>query len=101
MIYVIAAVTTKEGKLQDWLKIFKKVQPLVHKEDGCYSYTVHTPASCFGEPADPNRAVILEKWESLEHLAAHIKTDHMVAFFAEVKDLLNGTTDVQILDEDI
>ena len=41
--------------------------------------------------------VILEKWESLDHLNAHLAADHMDEYREKVKDLVVGVS-LQILE---
>jgi len=100
MIYLVVTVTTKDDKMQDWINAFKKVQPLVLKEDGCYVYRIHRPIDRPNAPADPNKVILLEQWESLDHLTAHLQQPHMKIYFAEVKDLTAGPSNVEVLGEE-
>lgn len=91
LVHVMAVITTKPGKREEVLEIFHKNVPNVLAEDGCIEYgpTVDTPdagpvQAAFG----PNTFVVIEKWESLDHLHAHLKTPHMAAYAGAVKDLL-------------
>ncbi len=99
MIHVIATVELKPGKRDAYLKIFKANVPAVKAEKGCIAYgpTVDTPS---GIPIQPpmreNVVVILETWESVDALHAHLKQPHMAAYFAAVKDLVAGTS-LQVL----
>jgi len=45
----------------------------------------------------PNTVVVVEKWESLEALEAHLVAPHMVAYRAKVKDLVNSVA-IQVLE---
>ncbi len=99
MIHVIATVELKPGKRGEYLKIFKANVPKVLAEKGCVAYgsTVDTPSGIPIQPAArENVVVILEAWESLDALGAHLKTPHMAAYFAAVKDLVTGTS-LQVL----
>ena len=35
---------------------------------------------------------IIEKWETLENLEAHLKAPHMLAYREKVQDLVEGTS---------
>ena len=99
MIHVIATVECVPGKKDEYLKIFKANLAAVRAEKGCIAYgpNVDTPS---GMPVQPplrkDAVVILETWESLDALKAHLGTKHMAACFAATKDLVKGTT-VQVL----
>ena len=41
--------------------------------------------------------VIIEKWASIEALYAHLEAPHMKEFFAAIRGLTEGSTNVQIL----
>ncbi len=99
MIHVIATVECVPGKKAEYLKIFKANLKAVRAEKGCIAYgpNVDTPS---GMPVQPpireNAVVILETWESLDALKAHLGTKHMQECFAATKDLAKSTT-VQVL----
>ncbi len=99
MIQVIATVELKPGKREAYLKIFKANVPKVKAEKGCIAYgpTVDTPSGIPIQPAArENVVVILEAWESVDALHAHLKQPHMAAYFAATADLVTGTT-LQVL----
>ena len=78
----------------------RKVVPDVLQEDGCLQYEpsidVETNMEVQGETR-PNTVVVVEKWESLEALEAHLVAPHMVAYRAKVKDLVNSVA-IQVLE---
>jgi len=91
VVHVIAVITAKPGKRAEVLSAFNANVPNVHAEDGCVEYgaTIDTEGvggfqTRFGE----DTFVVVEKWESLDHLKAHAATPHMAAYGAKVKDLL-------------
>jgi quinol monooxygenase YgiN len=95
MINVIAAIEVKEGKRDEFLKIFKANVPKVLAESGCIAYS---PTLDFntGLPVQPpvrkNVVTIIEAWESLDHLKAHLKAPHMLEYKEKTKDMVNGLT---------
>lgn len=97
MLTVIAEIRTRPGPhhREAVLNAFKKLVPVVLKEDGCHGYAPmvdHHANVDFQNPA-PDSVVVIEKWESVESLKAHLATPHMVAFGEQVK---NDVLDMQI-----
>ena len=91
MIHVIAVITAKPGKRAEVLGHFNANVPNVLKEDGCIEYGAAIDAdnalpiqTRFG----PDTFVVIEKWNSMEALAAHAKAPHMAAYGAKTKELL-------------
>ena len=89
MIYVIAIITAKPGKRDEVLSHFKANVPAVHAEKGCIEYgaTVDTDGGPFAK-FGPDAFVVIEKWESMDHLKAHAASNQMKAYGAKTKDLL-------------
>jgi quinol monooxygenase YgiN len=80
MIYVIAEVTLAEGTRTDFLDIFSKLVPDVRAEHGCIEYgpAVDVATGIQGlEASRENVVTIMEKWDSIEALKAHMTTPHM------------------------
>ncbi len=76
MIYVIASLEIQAGKRDAYLAEFAKVAPKVHEEDGCIAYdaTVDVRTDIdIQKPYRPNTVTIMEQWESLEALGAHLR----------------------------
>ena len=91
MIHVVAVLTTKPGKREEVLKHFRANLRAVRAEQGCIEYgaTVDAdPAVPVQTKYGPDTFVVIEKWESMDALAAHGAAPHMQAFGATVKDLL-------------
>src|SRR4030081_107740 len=89
MIHVIAIITAKPGQRDEILKNFKANVPAVHAEKGCIEYgaTVDTDGGPFAK-FGPDTMVVVEKWESMDHLKAHGASEHMKAYGAKNKDLV-------------
>jgi len=88
MIAVIATIETAPGRRNDLLAIFAGLVPKVRAEQGCIEYTPTTDVSNgFGVAVRDNVVTMIEKWESLAALEAHLKTSHMVEFGKQTKPL--------------
>ena len=99
MIYVIAAIEVKPGKREAFLTEFHKLMPKVHKEKGCIEYgpAVDAKTDLKAQIAPRENVVtIMEKWESLAALQAHLAAPHMGEYREAVKDIVKGVT-LQIL----
>ncbi len=91
MIHVIATVTLREGGREAFLAILKDNLPRVLAEEGCRAYTptVDVPSGMPLQPAPRADVVtLIEAWDSLDHLRAHLKTPHMLAYREKVKGLV-------------
>ena len=93
MIHVIAVITAKPGKRDEVLRHFNANVPNVLKEEGCIEYGAAVDAdnalpvqTKYGQ----DTFVVVEKWQSMEALAAHAKAPHMAAYGAKTKELLAG-----------
>jgi len=89
MIHVIAIITARPGKRDEVLGHFRANMPAVHAEAGCIEYGPAADAE--GGPGAKYGAdtfVVIEKWESLDHLKAHAASPHMQAYAAKTRDLL-------------
>jgi quinol monooxygenase YgiN len=92
MIHVIATAELKPGKREQFLAEFHRVVPLVRGEAGCLEYgpAVDLPTGLPAQlPIRDDVVVIVEKWESLEALQAHLTAPHMAEYRSRVKDLVD------------
>lgn len=96
MIHVIAALTTAPGKRDELIAAFRELIPQVHAERGCIEYgtavDVATPIDAQG-PLREDVLMVVEKWESIAALEAHLAAPHMDRFFAAMADIL---TDIRV-----
>ena len=91
VVHVVAIITTKPGMRDEVLRAFHANIPNVHAEDGCIEYgpTIDTiGGGGIQTELGPDTFIVIEKWESLEHLKAHAAAPHMAEYAAKVKDLL-------------
>jgi quinol monooxygenase YgiN len=91
MIHILAMITTKPGLRDEVLADFRANMPAVHAEAGCIEYGPAIDAE--GAPSmqaklGADSFVVIEKWESLEHLRAHGASAHMAAYAAKTRDKL-------------
>jgi quinol monooxygenase YgiN len=91
MIHVVAIITAKPGQRAAILEAFHANVPAVHAEAGCIEYGPAIDTEGVGPlqtPFGPDSFVVLEKWESLDHLKAHGASAHMKAYAAKTKELI-------------
>ena len=100
MINVIASIHIKEGRLSEFIEICKSNIPNVLEEKGCIEYVPTIDLSTGLPPQELNNNVvtIIEKWDSLEDLQAHLSAPHMLAYKKKVKDLVDKVS-LKILGE--
>ena len=91
MIHVVAVITAKSGMREQILEAFRANMPAVHAEAGCIEYGPVVDAEGVGSfqtKYGPDTFLVLEKWESLDHLKAHAASPHMQAYGAKTKDMI-------------
>ena len=91
MINVIASIHIKEGRLSEFIEIFKANIPKVLEEKGCTEYvpTIDVPTGLPPQELNNNVVTIIERWDSLEDLQAHLSAPHMLAYKENVKNLVD------------
>lgn len=90
MIHVIASLQIKDGMLSEFIEIFKANVPNVLAEQGCVEYvpTVDVDASLAPQELNGKVVTIVEKWDTLPDLLAHLKAPHMLSYGEKVKDMV-------------
>jgi quinol monooxygenase YgiN len=70
MINVIATIYVKEGRMSEFIDIFKSNIPNVLNETGCVEYipTIDLPMGLTTQQCNENVVTIIEKWHSLDDL---------------------------------
>lgn len=99
MIHVLATIDLHPGRMADFLKEFALLVPLVRAEHGCIEYGPTIDAVTTISAQSPRRSdtvVVVEKWESLAALEAHLIAPHMIAYRPKVKDTIEKVS-LQIL----
>lgn len=94
MIDVIATIRVKAGRRNEFLAKFKANVPAVLAEQGCIHYypTVDADSGIAAQAADANSVTVVEQWQSLEALHAHLAAPHMAAYRETVKDIVEGVS---------
>ncbi len=90
MIHVIASLQIKEGQLAEFIGIFKANVPNVLQEKGCIEYvpTIDVPTDLPPQDKHRNAVTIVEKWETLDDLMAHMTAPHMLTYGEKVKNMV-------------
>ena len=99
MIHVVATIQAKPGCRDKVERAIKENLANVLAETGCVGYSpavdVDAGLPPQGEMRD-NVITIVEAWESLPALHAHLATPHMAAYREQVKDWVDGV-DLQVM----
>lgn len=99
MIHVIATVELKPNCRDKFLNILRENVPRVKAEAGCLAYAPAVDLDS-GLPVQAaireNVVTLVEAWENLDALLAHLKTPHMADFRKASKDYVVGMA-VQVL----
>lgn len=87
---MVATIQLRPGVREAFLTEFRKIVPDVLKENGCIEYgpTVDMATDLANQHCDDCRVTILEKWDSLESLKAHLVAPHMTDYRPRVKDFV-------------
>jgi quinol monooxygenase YgiN len=99
LIHVVATVELHPHSRSKFLAEFAAVEPLVRAEEGCLEYCacIDQPSGLSTQiPLRPYVVTIVERWTTLNALAAHAVAAHMKAYRQKVADLVVKTT-LQVL----
>lgn len=100
MIHVIASIELAPNQRPAFLSEFHKLIPKVHAEQGCLEYgpavEVTTPIA-IQSPPRADVVVVLEKWESVSALEAHLAAPHMAEYRAATAEMVRELT-LQVLE---
>lgn len=99
MIHVVATITLHPGVRKAFLAEFLRITPLVRAEDGCLEYqaALDTPSSLSAQiPLREDVVTVVEKWASVEALAAHSQAPHMADYRVQVKEFVKSVS-LQVL----
>ena len=88
MIHVLATIELQPGTREKFLTEFRGVMPAVRAEVGCIEYGPAIDAATDipqQQRLGDDKVLVVEKWESLEALKAHLVAPHMLAYRERVK----------------
>jgi quinol monooxygenase YgiN len=91
MIHVVAVITAKPGMREQVLQAFRTNVPAVRAEKGCIEYGAAVDADnalAFQTKWGPDTFLVIEKWESMDALKAHVAAPHMAAYGAKTKEFI-------------
>ena len=91
MIIVAVEIGVKKGTAEEVRDALRVMEHETQKEVGCITFVFTVDVN------DPTRIRIFERWETIEHLAAHFKMPHM-APFREVLSRIKQSMDVKVYD---
>ena len=92
MISVIASIQLHEGKRSEFLEIINANVPKVRQESGCLEYfpAIDIDSGLPVQRLEEDMVTVIEKWQSIEALKAHLATEHMLEYKEKVKTLVKG-----------
>jgi quinol monooxygenase YgiN len=92
IIAVVAVLKAKPGKEEALGEALGKLVSPSREDDGCISYDLHRNLD------DRSVFIFYERWESKELLDQHLAQPHLTAFGEKAGELLDGPSDVKILE---
>ncbi len=93
MVHVVARIAVKVGNRSVLIDAIRDLLPQVRAEAGCVSYapSIDAPTDIERQaPAEDNVVTVIEQWQSVEHLKAHLAAVHMSQFRAKAGDLVES-----------
>lgn len=100
MINVIASIRVKPESLSAFLEIFKANVQNVKQEKDCIEYfpAVDVAADLPPQVFEENVVTVIEKWENLDALHAHLASAHMIAYQEKVHHMVEDVS-IKVLNE--
>lgn len=94
MLHVIATIRCKSGQRDAVLAAMRANLPNVLAEDGCLRYEPCTDVATAipVQQRSDDEITVVESWESLAHLQAHLQALHMQRYREQVVDLVEGAS---------
>ena len=91
-IVVVGSLKARPGKEDEAAQALADLVEPTHAEAGCILYAMHRGAD------DPARFAFVERWESREHLDAHLGSAHVSALLERADELLAEPADIVVYD---
>ena len=92
-VRVVAVLQGRPGQGAALLELWPGLSAQVRAEEGCLAYDLHRVQG------DDDRFVVLERWASLEALAAHGRAPHMREFGNQAAGLMAAAPEITVLDD--
>lgn len=95
MIHVVATLRVDPARRSEFLAAFAELTPLVRAEDGCLEYgaAIDQPTDIGPqEPAGDDAVIVIEKWQTVAALEAHLAAPHMAEFRDKTADMSRGVS---------
>jgi len=99
MIHVVAKLTVDPDRREEFLNAFAQLTPTVLAEAGCIAYgaAIDQPTDIsVQEQAGDDVVMVIEQWESVAALEAHLDAPHMAEFRQATADMSRGVS-LQVL----
>lgn len=99
MIHVVATINVTSGNKNKVLAELLRIQPEVLEENGCHQYEPFSDVDYNLSRQEIFRAdtiVLMEQWESVEHLKAHLETPHLKEYQETVSPYIHDVN-LQVL----
>lgn len=93
MVYVIATIQAKPGRRDELVAAFAELVPEVLAEEGCRAYVPTVDAETDLERqrrVGDDVLTMVEQWDSIDHLRAHLAAPHMTAFREKAGGLIES-----------
>ena len=90
MITVIAKQIVKEGMVEQFKESVKPLIAETREEAGCIKYELAQDVN------DKKVLAMVEAWESMEHLQAHMQSKHFLAAMPKLAGFMEKEADVNI-----
>lgn len=93
MIKVVAKVLVKEGKVEEFKAVAKKLVEASVADEGNIYYTLNVSVQ------NPREFAILECWENQDVLDLHMKTPHFLAAMGPLGELAEKEMTIELFAE--
>src|SRR5207253_107589 len=90
MVELIITVTTRPGRVAEYVAAFGALALRVRLEEGCVEYDIYVDSddARFDNEVRPDTVVLCEKWDSIEALQQHTRSSAaLVEFRQAVKNI--------------
>ncbi len=94
MVHVVASIHVVSGQLDFLMNQFKLLVPKVLAEKGCVEYipSIDMATEVSDQSTEADCLTVIEKWDSLDDLKAHLSAPHMDEFRQSVANALQSVT---------